>query len=439
MVHNPTLNNTLRIQRRWAYAALYGPPPPPTLTPTERLANTFGNLALSRQLSSPDDAFVPANGVGGVSLLERRVEHAFTAVLGPIPGRGPQAVIRALNGAFPVMNGTTGPVARRSVVSLYSPQSDGARESAGLAGQLSAAQANLYRQASLLVDDALRVLGSLDTLSDLANPDQVEALSTVARQQFETIAHEFGRVGEPREERVANAFAALDSGTSGTLPALRGVALLTPSNASITLTDELLIASFDLLTGYVTTLRQLWVAFLAARPPFNVLTNLPLVDRLARASVMLPLIEGGNRTFLSVLETVGFTDAERRSEGARLIRLDPAQLLPAPPLTMLPRYTLAGLTDWIERFTTIEGPSLLASAEQDGFDATVDQAHILFMVLSTVVTEVRAMQAALIAAAPIPVMLTADSALALALADERVSRILDDLVFQVLTLADLAA
>jgi hypothetical protein len=52
---------------------------------------------------------------------------------------------------------------------------------------------------------------------------------------------------------------------------------------------------------------------------------------------------------------------------------------------LLPNITVYDLTEWIDRYASIEGPSILADSGQYGFNFITDQANRLFRVIAPAV------------------------------------------------------
>jgi hypothetical protein len=114
----------------------------------------------------------------------------------------------------------------------------------------------------------------------------------------------------------------------------------------------------------------------------------------------LPVIAGSNTSFMAAMDSIGFTESERRSESARFSSLNDGKQLTLSldksiyPLTYvspkgglevcLPQITVNDLNSWIDRFASIESPSILAASGQFGLDLVTDQADTLFWVIGFV-------------------------------------------------------
>lgn len=299
----------------------------------------------------------------------------------------------------------------RSVVSLTSTSSTSNNTGAG---QLSVEQANLYRQASLIAVDALKVLEGLMPFDPVADVDAVEALRSLIRSQINTLVEEFGRFDEPRKERVQTYLNTLltvngNGGFLGQLgeqarfidkSSLNGSAEVFP----VTLADETQIASYELLKNYVNTLRTIWLQYTQVTNTERTVTG-RYSERLSRASIMLPVIADSNTSFMAAMDSIGFSESERRSDAALFSNLGEPLLidgsvnsvilnLPGLPDSVdvrvpLPDMTVNDLNEWAERFTTSEAPSILSTAGQFGLDFVTDQADTLFWVIITVLVAIK--------------------------------------------------
>lgn len=395
------------------------------------LANTFSRYAQTQKTSYEDLRPTRTSATSSTNLLERQVSNAIAQVLGRTPGSNPSNFIAALKEAFPTSNeGKVSFTPSRSAVSLYSqdgytPTMTG-EMSAGLVGQLSAAQAALYRQASIIVADALKVLAGLQPFVPEAEMDKVDALRAMIQSEIKMLVDEFGRIDEPRADRVNTYFDQL-KGPNGHLIQFGERAFLDRRLAiPATVEDEAQIAGFDLLKNYVGILSNIWKNYQGTASSPKSLNYPEFSLRLSRASVLLPVIAEGNANFMSALDSIGFTETERRSSASRFTTLGKSQ----PGLPPLPDITVNDLNEWIDRFASMEGPANLADSGQYGLEFVTDQAHSLFKVFVPIVAFIRTTNQTNLNRLPI---------VAQALLHERVSWALDDLNNQLKALADLAA
>ena len=371
-------------------------PPPPAGGPRDAntpiltdIANSFSRFAAYQQTAF-DSGAARSSSSNDANAMSKQVQSAINRVLGKGTAGG-SSFIAALDSAFPSTITSDGPqvitTPSRSMVPLYqpagssngvySPGSNGSGTVAanGYAGTLSARQASLYRQASVLAGDGLRVLSGLTPFAPEAELDQVEALRAMIRSEINALVEEFGRVDEPRNERVLAYFSALrlhltDFGRRS---------FLDNSVQPTTVDDETQIAGLALLKNYAGTLREAWNTY------FQFDTTSPssfsLSERVERASILLPVVSQVNDDFEAAMDSVDFPETERRSMAARLDTLARLQVVPILPL---PDFTVYDLTEWINRFASIEGPNILADSGQYGLDFVTLQADKLFWVIAPV-------------------------------------------------------
>lgn len=404
-----------RRLRRMMHTAMF---PTPTRSSSSDpalniLANTFSRYAGTQQTVF-DNGGGRAGSVQGANTMERQVERAIVQVLGRSPGRGNGNFTSALNAAFPLNGyGVVSPTAVQSTVNMYANGS--------LLSQLSVEQAALYRQASTIIGDAIRVLTGLQPFVAIADRERVEALRALVRSELQELVDEFGRVDQPRVQRVEGYFDML-IGVNGHVIQFGHRAFLDRRRAAPTTTeDEAQIAGFDLLRRYIDILRTAWNSY---NQPQTTVSFPAFSDRLTRAQTLLPSIATANANFMAAMDAVGFAASERRTEVARFTRLGGSILLP------LPEMTVGDANDWIERFASIEAPGVLGQSGQYGLEFVTDQADDIFLILIPVLTHVRHLGTQQIGAQPLVAQI---------LTHERVTWALSDLVEQVFSLADLAA
>lgn len=213
-------------------------------------------------------------------------------------------------------------------------------------------------------------------------------------------------------------------GPDGFLGQFGRSALLERSLATATTTaDESQIAGFELLLNYVDSLEASWKRYLEQTDP-NQQVNVPMFsERLSRASILLPAIAGSNVSFMAAMDSIGFTENERRSSAAKFTTMGTGN----PPL---PAITVNDLNEWLDRFADIEAPYLLADSGQYGLDFVTNQADKLFLVVVPILAHIKAARTLNLNDMPL---------LAKVLVHERVSWSLDELLAQLGALADLAA
>jgi hypothetical protein len=212
----------------------------------------------------------------------------------------------------------------------------------------------------------------------------------------------------------------------------------------VTLSDETQVAGFELLTNYAKTLRDIFEQFRNTNAVETTVTG-RYSERLSRSYIMLPVLADSNTSFMAAMDSIGFTTSERRSDAALFsilgtpragaeslnattINLPFFSVLDADTIfsLLLPDITVNDFNEWVERFATIEAPSILSASGQFGLDFVTEQADTLFWVIGTVLSEIK----------------RADSAKSSLLLDkvlsfERVQQTLSEFLFQLDTLADL--
>lgn len=432
--------------------------------PTDEVAQQLAQISQILGRSAGNEPTIYDNGSfrssasGNANALTQQVERALTQVLGRTPGRGSDGFVSALNRAFPTdAYGRVMTKPTRSAVSLtgngnysnvgngfYSPASIGNHSAAGSGyspappnsigvGQLSVEQANLYRQTSIIAADALRVLEALQPFDPTADIDAVEALRALIRSQINTLVDEFGRIDEPRRERVEPY---LDTLNRSIIQLGQQAQLTTTAVFPVTLSDETQVAGFELLRNYGDTLRTIWEQFLSTNVASTVTGRYSA--RLSRSYMMLPVISDSNTSFMAAMDSIGFTASERRSDAALFSILgsplsgprNKTEIIfsvsfPNNPFSLLlPDITMGDFNEWVERFATIEAPSILSASGQFGLDFVTDQADTLFWVIGIVLSQIDRD--------------TTDSLLLdKVLSFERVRQTLSELLFQLDTLADL--
>ncbi|MFL5658519.1 MAG: hypothetical protein ACJ8CB_30580 [Ktedonobacteraceae bacterium] len=419
------------------------------------IASSFSRFAAYQQTAF-DSGASRSSSSNDANSMERQVQRVFNQVLGGATGRGSNSFMTALNNAFPTTATTEGQqvvlTPARSMVSLYrsdgsmngaSPMNDysiGTTSADGFAGTISARQANLYREASIIAGDALRVLNGLTAFVPEAEADQMDALKALIGSEINVLVEEFGRVDEPRNERVLAYFSALNIHVKG----LGERAFLDDPTRAATVDDEAQLAGFELLNNYSRTLREVWNTF------FNVdrksTTSFSLSERVERANILLPIVAQVNVDFEAAMDSVGFTESERRSLAAKFNTLTGFKVSPLSAVfnrqqdvfveaepddfsASLPDITVYDLTEWVDRFANLESPNMLANSGLYGLDFVTDQADRIFWVIAPVVAILETDEVNLA---------SNSSSLEQSLSNERVRFSLNNLLFQLNALADLS-
>jgi hypothetical protein len=434
-----------------------------------QIAQVLGRSA-TNEPTAYENGLVKTSATGAANLLTRQVERAISQVLGRSPGKGSTGFIKALDSAFPTgKNGQVTFKPSRSAVSLFSPAGEGNQvlsdnNGATLTGQLPIEQANLYRQASIVANDALKVLASIEPFDPTADIDAVEALKALIRTQINSLVEEFGRLDEPRVDLVNLYLRTIDAnldelGIRGRLSNDNGFSRNGSGGSTqidleevfpVTLDDEAQVAALELLKNYRNTLEDIFLRFLDVSESEQVSGHFS--ERLARVSILLPVVADSNISFMAALDSIGFTESERRSDASLFTSLDPNLSLTPFRLSIdnrvddpdrrglnfldlqrvpLPNITLNDFNDWVDRFTTLEAPTVLADAGRFGLEFVTDQADTLFWVIATVLDFIQQSNDP-----DSPIFRRGDTLLERILAFDRVKQTLLELASQLDTLAD---
>jgi hypothetical protein len=397
------------------------------------LAGSFSRFA-GNQKTAFDNGTSNSSAGSDASQMQQRVERALTQVLGRSYGNSPAGFVNALTGAFPTAADGQQVVATptRSGVSLYTSNRNGSTgtSTASMMGQLPARQAVLYRQANTVANDALPVLAGVMPFLPEADFEQVEALRAQVDAEIRAQIDEFGRIDEPRPERVRAYFDALTLHVNE----FGRRALLDKTDLAVTSQDEAQTASFVLLRNYVDILRNIWDSFYDQD---RSITFSSLSERVERANVLLPIIARGNDDFEAAMDSVDFTESDRRSTATKFTELlddDVTLLIQAlgvnnRTVTLIkPDITVFDLTDWLDRYANFEGPTSLTTSGQYGLDFVTDQADVLFWVIAPIVSHFQTTTP----------NLSGSSTLEQVFANERIEWSLNNLLTQLNALADLA-
>lgn len=429
---NAEANKGLRKEAR---DKIYPFPNPATAFDAKNdLLFAFSRFAGNQRTTFDNGAGLSAASTSG-NTLELKVERAFTQVLGrAVGGLGStNNFMKALNMAFPVTSdGMVMNTPQRGVISLYSTNgssnTNGNSVLDGLVGQLSTKQATLYREASLVAGDFLKILAGLETFVPVANKEEVEALRALIRSEISILVEEFGRVDEPRRTRVDAYLTALNS----SLGDLKSIGFFVPNQVTI-LGDKTQTAGFELLTKYEQILQMIWDEFKK--------TSSSLSEQVERANVLLPIIAQGNIDFQAAMNSVAFTESKQRSRATNFkTYLLNATLKTGWPVVSdttgsfnipePPDIKVRDLVDWLDRFANIEGPIQLAELGKFGLTRVFNEADLLFWTILPIMH---------ILDIPDSNPSTSRVPLRQVLSNERVRWTLDNLLEQLKVLADEAA
>jgi hypothetical protein len=356
------------------------------------IANTFTRYAQTQQTAYETGVAAASNGT--TSVAERTVEFAIAQVLGRTPAGDGFAT--ALSDAFPTLpSGLVSSAPVRGVVSTngVGTPSTATGDAANLSGQISAEQATLFRQASLIAPDARKVLAGITPFATVDQPDVIDSLRGVIDKAYATLLDEFGRVDEPRQELVQDYFS-----NATTAQAQFGILAKVDGRAAApdTYSDEQQIASYKLLTTYLDQLKMAWKDYGGRKAAPSSLYPL-FTERLARASQLMDVITQANVNFMSAMDSVGFPEAERRSPSSRFEYLQQTvSLAHEPPIgperlqqlvdgkLMYSAMTVYDYTSWVEKLTRYDGPRYLTDSGQVGLEFVTSQSDELFCTIAPV-------------------------------------------------------
>ena len=306
-------------------------------------------------------------GSTGGGSFAQIIERASAQVLGRATLQSGENFVSSLTDNFPTLSDgrSIAVTPTRSIVSLYGAGGSSA------SGTLSTRQANLYREARLLVQDGLTVLAGLQPFLPDADAQRVEARRAAIRNGLQEMLTEFGRVDRPRDGRVTVYLRTLKTNLdqfgvecqfckadANGVPIRDRVTNVLLRTFTATVDDEAQVAGYELLVGYRDSLEASWNRYRTSSTDI-------LSENLNEARILLPIIAIANQDFEDALDSLGFGESERRSSSANLQNSVPS----------LPNITIYDLTDWIDRLATIEGPNALDSAGRFGLADIAAQAQ----------------------------------------------------------------
>lgn len=391
------------------------------------LLGSFKRYAGNQQ-TAYDNGSVQTSPTSSANKLERQVERAMNQALGRSPGRGASNFLNALNAAFP----RGGAIATAPV---QAPMLPATPDSNGKVGELSSKQAALYRYASTIMMDGLKLLEGLQAYVPQADKERVDSLRSLIRTQIKALVEEFRWVDEPRSERVEAYLSAL----SDSVTEFGKQAFLNTPTLGVTLDDEQQNTNFELLKQYIQNVGTAWKSYYQSQKSGR---SYSLSERLDRIHTLLPVVCQATIDFSNALESVGLSENERRSRASRFTVLAGLPIVivdgtvsrsgneatPRPLSSWLPDITVNDLIDWLERFSQQEAPSALDSVY--GIDFVTDQADRLFWTIAPIVAHLKT---------TVPLKPASQSPLEQILSNERVAWALDNLLTQLNELANLAA
>ena len=307
----------------------------------------------------PADGGRPSGGAAG-----GMVEAAIRDVLSwRIRGADPKGFVAALKQSF-TLSEVEGHTVWQWNQRSYSAQPD--------MGAITGAQASVYARAKDALDQSLPLLDGLYPLLPDFDPQDTDAIRAIVRSELIELVSEIGVEGGPRLQRVNGLFDLLLGGpratnsfsgaasslaqVAGQLGTLRDRFGMDPALVN-TIDEEQNLTNFLILVDYVQGLHQSWTTFFDKNEVF-LGTQLVLLSR-----AMAVVAESVQETYFA-MDSVFMGPAERQT--TKLFILNGR------------RFSVADLLDWVDRFSSVEGPQLITDAGKDGvetFVATARQLH----------------------------------------------------------------
>lgn len=324
---------------------------------------------LTKEVSSSGRSSRNGDGTGssGGGALTRTAQGAIRDLLGwRYRADDPKGFMAALNKAV-ALKEVEGHVESTWKVQPFAVQAD--------LGEVTGAQASIYKRARVALDHSLPLLEMLKPLRPDADDESTISMRALVRSALSELVGELGNVGGPRVQRVNEYFTRLlgvtqfdvaffqtqafvdlvsdPSEVDGALGQLRDRFGLR-KDLVLTVDDELVLTNFLILVDYTTGLFQTWVAqkgFVER----NGGTDKFLGTQLVRLSQVLNVIVESVHEAYDAMDSVFFGPEER---DVTEIEFDGE-----------PRITVAELLGWVEHFAGVEAPQLIEDSGKDGVDA----------------------------------------------------------------------
>jgi hypothetical protein len=299
--------------------------------------------------------FGPTAGGGGGS-LGQLAEGASRDVLNWRPKDDPKAFQAALVQSFSLRD-FEGHTEWKWTPRSYTVQTD--------LGAVTGAQASIYTRAKMALDQAVPLLEGLSPLRRDVLDEDLQSMCAVVKSELTQLVNEFGVLGGPRVQRIDELFRLLLGDGLVTdpqaIPASSELGILgnrfgMEEGRVNTIDDEQDLTNYLILVDYVISLRQSWNA---QRRYFDGTPNVQpfLGTQLVILSRDLEVVAESVHDVGFAMDTVFMGPAERSA-----LRLDFTSIQ-RPPMFV------ADLLDWVDRFASSEGPTLIQSSGKDGVNA----------------------------------------------------------------------
>jgi hypothetical protein len=286
----------------------------------------------------------------GITALSRTAQQTIRDVTGwRYRNDDPKGFIAALNKAFSLKE-VDGHIEWEWKAQSYMVQAD--------LGQVTGAQASVYKQASVALENSLPLLDGLTPLRSDADKEDTEAMRAIIRTELKELVDELGLTGGPRVQRVDSFFEKLigplnpapsfdPEQVAGQLASLQLRFGLTRARVN-TITEEQNLTNFLILVDYVNALYQSWDS---KRGYFDGTAEPFLGTQLVLLSEVLDAILEQLQETYDAMDSVFFGPAERQTTE---IALTDGSL------------SVAEILSWVESFASSEGRQLIQDGGKDG-------------------------------------------------------------------------
>lgn len=291
-----------------------------------------------------------AGGGNGVTSITRTAKQTIRDVLGwRYRTDDAKGFLAALNKSFSLKE-VEGHIEWEWKAQSYMVQAD--------MGEITGAQASVYKQATVALENALPLLNGLTPLRADADAEDTEAMRAIIRTEMTELVGELGLIGGPRVQRVDSFFDKLigplvptpsfnPERVKGQLSRLRQRFGLTRARVN-TITEEQNLTNFLILVDYVNSLYQSWNS---KRAFFNGTAEPFLGTQLVLLSELLDAILEQLQETYDAMDSVFFGPAERQTTEI--------------PLADGPM-TVTEILSWVENFAAVEGRELIQEGGKDG-------------------------------------------------------------------------
>jgi len=193
-------------------------------------------------------------------------------------------------------------------------------------GEITGAQASIYRQAQAMLDQTLPLLDNIEPLSEAADEEDVESMRSIIRMELVDLVAELGQPGGPRVQKIDHYFSLLLAANEGdrnlSVDALNprssefggqlrrfGERLGMTEDRVNTVADEVCLTDFILLVDNIAGLYRNWNQ---KRPAFLGKEAMYFGTLLTRLARLMEVIAESVQDVCTVLDSVYISAAERQ-------------------------------------------------------------------------------------------------------------------------------